>query len=227
MLPCFRSSHRRIRSLCGGAAAALLSGIVVLPFLHDPLRAQDTSATQPAGRSAPIHVRGHQDRRTAVGKHYYVEFRAALIGAYGHSYAVYGISGGQPNYADLHPMGGYIALALGHLVSVPANTQWDPDVLALPITSRYRLNLSAQQYRNLVAAVHAARNKTPYWNAVTNNCNNFVGDLAQAIGLKIPSEFQLSYAFVPALKELNEGGSAGTVKPPGSGGRRAAVAPRS
>ena len=38
---------------------------------------------------------------------YYVEFRVAQIGAYGHSYVVYGPSGGRAQYADLHPMGGY------------------------------------------------------------------------------------------------------------------------
>ena len=138
-----------------------------------------------------------------AGRHY-VEFRVATIGAYGHSYAVYGVEGGKQNYADLHPMGGYAVMALGHVLPVPANTQWDPDVLKLPIASRYRIALGADQYRKLLAAVQAAKaNKAPYWNAVTNNCNHFIGQLAQAIGLRVPGQFQVSYSFVPALKELN------------------------
>jgi hypothetical protein len=102
-------------------------------------------------------------------------------------------------------MGNYAVMALGHLVPVPANTEWDPDVLKLPIASRYRRPLTEQQYRSLLAAVaHAKANKQPYWNAVTNNCNHFIGALAQAVGLKIPAEFQVSYTFVPSLRELNE-----------------------
>ncbi len=138
---------------------------------------------------------------------YYVEFRVAQIGAYGHSYAVYGQTGGRANYADLHPMGGYAVMALGHVVPVPANTQWNPEVLKLPVASRYRKTLNAQQYQRLVAAVRSARaNKQPYWNAVSNNCNHFIGKLAEAVGLKVPGQFQVSYAFVPALRDLNEGG---------------------
>lgn len=136
---------------------------------------------------------------------YYVEFRVAQIGTYGHSYVVYGPSSGRANYADLHPMGGYVVMALGHVLPVPANTQWDPDVLKLPVTARYRRSLDAQQYQRLIGAVRSAKiNKQPYWNAVTNNCNHFIGVLAQAIGLRVPGQFQVSYSFVPALRELNE-----------------------
>jgi len=71
----------------------------------------------------------------------------------------------------------------------------------------------------------AKANKSPYWNAVTNNCNHFIGELAQAVGLKVPGQFQVSYAFVPALKELNEGAVAGTGK--SSGQHRAVATPRS
>jgi hypothetical protein len=153
-----------------------------------------------------------------AGRHY-VEFRVATIGAYGHSYAVYGVEGGKQNYADLHPMGGYAVMALGHVLPVPANTQWDPDVLKLPIASRYRRQLGADQYRKLLAAVQAAKaNKAPYWNAVTNNCNHFIGQLAQAIGLRVPGQFQVSYSFVPALKELN-----GDVKNGAASSRRRAT----
>jgi hypothetical protein len=136
---------------------------------------------------------------------YYVEFRAAQIGTYGHSYVVYGTSGGRANYADLHPMGGYVVMALGHVLPVPANTEWDPDVLKLPVSARYRRSLDAQQYQRLIGAVRSAKiNKQPYWNAVTNNCNHFIGELAQAIGLRVPGQFQVTYSFVPALRELNE-----------------------
>ena len=134
----------------------------------------------------------------------YIEFRVAEIGTYGHSYAVYGMVGGKANYADLHPVGGYAVMALGHVLPVPANTRWDPGVLALPVKARYRKMLSADQYRKLLAAVQTAKTNSPYWNAMTNNCNHFIGQLAAAVGLRVPGSFQVSYTFVPALKALNE-----------------------
>jgi hypothetical protein len=139
----------------------------------------------------------------SAGRPYFIEFRVATIGAYGHSYAAYG-SGSRVKYTDLHPMGNYAIMAIGHVLPVPANTEWDPDVLKLPIASRYRVSLTTMQYARLTAAIAKAKtNKSPTWNAVTNNCNHFIGELAEAIGLKVPGSFQVSYAFVPALKELN------------------------
>jgi hypothetical protein len=96
-------------------------------------------------------------------------------------------------------------MALGHLLPVPANTKWDPEVLTLPIDSSYRRKLTPTQYKKLVAAIQRFKaDKQPYWNAVTNNCNHYVGELARAVGLRTPTNFQVSYAFVPALRDLNE-----------------------
>ena len=209
----------RVRTSRGSIAAvlALLLGI----GLATPIQAQDTTGSRSAEKSGT-----GQAHSPAIAGGYYIEFRAAQIGAYGHSYVVYGNVGGRQNFADLHPMGSYAVMALGHVLPVPANTQWDPDVLKLPVTARYRRNLNADQYRKLLAALSAAKaNKSPYWNAVTNNCNHFIGELAHAVGLKVPGQFQVSYAFVPALKDLNEGAVAGTGK--AFGEHRAAATPRS
>jgi hypothetical protein len=159
-----------------------------------------TSLAQPAGASE--------------ARPYFVEFRAATIGAYGHSYVAYG-SGSHVKYADLHPMGNYAVMAIGHVLPVPANTEWDPEVLKLPVAARYRVPLSAAQYARLTAAIGKAKaDKSPIWNAVANNCNHFIGQLAEAIGLRVPASFQVSYAFVPALKQLN--GEAGRDVAPAS-----------
>jgi hypothetical protein len=45
---------------------------------------------------------------------------------------------------------------------------------------------------------------SPVWNAVAYNCNHFIGQLALAVGLKVPTSFQIATSFVPALKALNE-----------------------
>jgi hypothetical protein len=160
--------------------------------------------------SGPALAQAPAEQAAASGG-YYIEFRVAQIGAYGHSYVAYGrLNGaGKPasaQYADLHPRGNYAVMALGHVLPVPANTVWDPDVLKLPVASSYRRKLSAADYQKLLAAVKRANaNKNPYWNAISNNCNHYVAELARAIGLRAPNDFQVSYSFVPALRELNEG----------------------
>src|SRR3954454_14740338 len=122
------------------------------------------------------------------------------------------------HYADLHPMGNYLIMAVGHVLPVPANTGWGPDVLKLPVGSSYMRPLDAAHYARLqVALKEAQAQRQPYWNAVTNNCNHFVGELAQAIGLRVPPDFQVSYLFVPALRRMNEiGQSAGSPSLTGS-----------
>jgi hypothetical protein len=140
---------------------------------------------------------------------FYIEFRVAQIGTYGHSYVAYGRLGsnGKPKdvqYADLHPVGNYALMALGHVVPVPATAEWDPEVERLPVADRYQHRLTATQYARLVETVKRARtNKQPYWNAVTYNCNHFVAELARVVGLRAPSVYQVSYAFIPAIRELN------------------------
>jgi hypothetical protein len=148
--------------------------------------------------------------KSPAGGAYYLEFRVAMIGTYGHSYVAYGRlnakgDAAEVRYADLHPVGNYALMALGHVVPVPATTKWDPGVLDLPVASSYRVKLDNAKYSQLVSAIQRARAKpTQQWNAVTNNCNTFVGHLAETVGLRTPSDLLPSYAFVPALRDLNE-----------------------
>jgi hypothetical protein len=68
---------------------------------------------------------------------YFVEFRAAEIGVYGHSYIAYGRLNRrgrrtEVHYADLHPEGGFSGLALGHVVPVAGSFEPEPETLTLP-----------------------------------------------------------------------------------------------
>jgi hypothetical protein len=176
-----------------------------------------TSATARAEKQqnfATASAVGEQRSAATPTDRFYIDFRVAQIGAYGHSYVAYGRlnARGKPadaHYADLHPMGNYLVMAVGHVLPVPANTVWDPDVLKLPVASSYMRPLNAAQYTRLQVALREAQaQRQPYWNAITNNCNHFIGGLAQAVGLRVPPDFQVSYLFVPSLRRMNEYGQA-------------------
>jgi hypothetical protein len=178
-------------------AFAVLTALAICPLSLAP--------AQSAGAAKSVSTAGQR-----TGTTHYIEFRVATIGTYGHSYVAYGRlnAHGQPadrKYADLHPRGNYALMAIGHVLPVPANTKWDPEVLTLKVASSYRRNLTAAQYQKLLAAIRKSEaDKDRYWNAVTNNCNHYVGELARAVGLKTPGNFQVSYAFIPALRDMNE-----------------------
>jgi hypothetical protein len=181
--------------------------IVAVGLMLTSASAQTTSTAEQAAPSLPTAKPVKPTAKSSSG--YFIEFRAARIGIYGHSYVAYGRLDrfGNPEtttYADRHPMGNYAIMALGHLVPVPANTEWDPEVLDLPIAHKYRVKLNDSQYSNLLAAVKRANENNSYWNAVTNNCNHYVGQLAEAVGLRVPGAFHLSMGFIPDLQEMNE-----------------------
>src|SRR6476660_75521 len=188
-------------------AVALAAMIVAVGLMLTSASAQTTSTAEQAAPSLPTAKPVKPTAKSSDG--YFIEFRAARIGIYGHSYVAYGRLDrfGNPDtttYADRHPMGNYAIMALGHFVPVPANTEWDPEVLDLPIAHKYRVKLNDGQYNNLLAAVKRANANTSYWNAVTNNCNHYVGQLAEAVGLRVPMAFHLSMGFIPDLQEMNE-----------------------
>jgi hypothetical protein len=140
---------------------------------------------------------------------YFIEFRAARIGIYGHSYVAYGRLDrfGNPDtttYADRHPMGNYAIMALGHFVPVPANTEWDPEVLDLPIAHKYRVKLNDSQYNNLLAAVKRANANTSYWNAVTTTAITTSGNWPKPSACACRARFICRSGFIPDLQEMNE-----------------------
>jgi hypothetical protein len=75
-------------------------------------------AAAPAG-AASTGAAAQTQVTEAEGYPYYVEFRVAVNGAYGHSYVAYGRldSLGRPAtaaYADIHPTGDLPSMVLGH-----------------------------------------------------------------------------------------------------------------
>jgi len=204
--------------------------IVAIGLMLTSASAQTSSTTEQAVPSLPVAKPDKPAAKSSSG--YFIEFRAARIGIYGHSYVAYGRLDrfGNPEtttYTDRHPMGNYAIMALGHFVPVPANTEWDPEVLDLPIAHKYRVRLNDSQYSNLLAAVKRANENKSYWNAVTNNCNHYVGQLAEAVGLRVPGAFHLSMGFIPDLQEMNEAAAppmTGSARPTKSPKKKSAIA---
>ena len=137
---------------------AKAAGFAVCLILGFAASAHAQTEKQPSLAAATA---GGEQRSTATDR-YYIDFRVAQIGAYGHSYVAYGRlnTRGKPadaHYADLHPMGNYFIMAMGHVLPVPANTVWDPDVLKLPVASSYMRPLNAAQYARLQVALREAQ----------------------------------------------------------------------
>jgi hypothetical protein len=164
--------------------------------------------------TAPVWAAGQTEAHTNVypfaAYPYYVEFRAAVDGVYGHSYIAYGRLNtlGQPataTYADIHPIGGFASMVLGHFFKLQASTSTEKDTLGHKLASRFRLPLTAVAYdrlQSVIARVRAARHS---WSILAYNCNDFVADVARGIGLQTPTTVSLPYAFIPLLQAGNEG----------------------
>lgn len=157
------------------------------------------------GAAAPAaYVPGNAARAS-----YFVEFRAAEIGVYGHSYIAYGRlnRSGQPtdvHYADFHPQGGFSGLAFGHVVPVAGSFEPEQETLTLPLSAVYRRNLSAAQYAHLLAAIAAAKEEHRVWSAEFYNCIHFIVDMAHAVDLKAPPVMLLSAPTVKLIRAMNE-----------------------
>jgi hypothetical protein len=139
---------------------------------------------------------------------YYVEFRAAVNGAYGHSYVTFGRldQTGKPAttyYADLHPTGSLPELVIGHVVPISASTRPRSATRNQKIAARYRRPLTEAEYNQLTDAIAHMRTTKRAWSLVAYNCNDFVAEVAASIGMKTPNTLTLPHEFVQDLQALN------------------------
>jgi hypothetical protein len=226
---CEHSKDRsNARSTFSGGAVALskfvlararwapLGAVVLLGLGLAPLRGAEVQRGNPSEPTiqalAPggVTPAGYSPGNAARGNGgYFVEFRAAEIGVYGHSYIAYGRlnRSGQPTevrYADFHPQGGFSGLALGHLLPVEGSFEPEPETLTLPLNAVYRRKLRAAQYAHLLAALVAAKDAHRVWSAEFYNCIHFIVDMAHAVDLKAPPVMLLSAPTVKLIRAMNE-----------------------
>src|SRR5262245_18737961 len=128
---------------------------------------------------------------------YFIEFRSRNAANYGHAFVLFGKNGSKGSIAGLHPAGdradcvncSVVPWTLGHLVPVPAETgpSDGDDEPELYLTARYRVRLTPAEYKKVVGYIRKKQAETKTWNAITNNCVQFIGDIAEYMGLKAPS----------------------------------------
>jgi len=148
---------------------------------------------------------------TSGSGQYYVEFRSRQAWDYGHTFVVFGRVGetpGKKNVAGLSPKGDDPKMWLmGHYMPVPSDTGWtDGDLEDRYITSRYRVLLNKDQYDRVVAHIRELQSRSHFWSVELYNCNAYVADIANFMGLKAPSSSWIyPRVFVNGLRKINTG----------------------
>jgi len=142
---------------------------------------------------------------------FYIEFRARNAQSYGHTFLIHGRLDQRGNalsktVAGLHPFTeSPVPWMVGHLILVPSETgASDGDVDDQYTIARFRLALSAEEYRRVTNFIRELQAKSPVWHAVFYNCNAFVGVVARFMGLQTPSSLQLPESYINGIRDLNK-----------------------
>lgn len=168
----------------------------------------------------PRGFRVHPD--IATSKPYFIEFRSRSAYSYGHASVVFGKldkNGKVPvdrngvlipsmvQISGLHPATSDPKQWLkGHSVPVPAETgPSDGDFEDKYVTARYRVNLTEQEFRQVVNIVNKHKVSYNYWYApnYATNCLGYIGSIAKDMGLKVPPVPLLPKDYVKTLKSMN------------------------
>jgi hypothetical protein len=198
------------RKLTGGSSSTrllILLGLIVVTGLGLSVAGAQTSSQSQTIR--PANTRSAA--ATSGSGQYYVEFRSRQAWDYGHTFVVFGRVGeapGKNNVAGLSPKGDDPSMwVMGHYVPVPSDTGWtDGDLEDKYITSRYRVLINNDQYDRVVAHIRALQSRSHFWSVELYNCNAFVADIANFMGLKVPSSSWIyPKVFVNNLRKINTG----------------------
>jgi hypothetical protein len=93
-------------------------------------------------------------------------------------------------------------------VPVPTETEASDgdDEPKLYLTARYRVMLTAAEYKAVDAYIRYKQANKKVWHAILGNCNQFAADVAEFIGLEAPSTWTSSTrVFIERLTERNGG----------------------
>jgi hypothetical protein len=141
------------------------------------------------------------------GRPYFVDFRAGSESITGHSYIVFGRLSASGHIvsiqnADILPVNQNAAV-VGTLAPIRAQVQVRDGDSKRTSTINYRRYLTAAEFAKMQAAIRHERSIDRQWSLLLFNCNDFAGNIAEALGLWRPSGLMLPNTFVASLRLLN------------------------
>jgi hypothetical protein len=183
-----------------------------------PTHAQNIATNIVGGASEDKWVVQTDTGKSHSGRPYFIEFRARAAANYGHMYVLYGRVNGRDQIvasriAGLHPAGdandcfncSLFNWTVGHLVPVPSETgASDGDLEEKYVTARYRVWLTAAEFKKVDTYIRKLQADNPTWNALFNNCVGFGRNIAEFMGLKVPAFVWLEPKdFVEGMRDDN------------------------
>jgi hypothetical protein len=147
----------------------------------------------------------------SAGKPYFIEFRARSAYNYGHTFLVHGRVGQRITARDvvgLHPATESPApWMIGHFIPVISETgASDGDYEEQYVIARYRVLLTEAEYKRILGHMRYKQKNSPMWHAVLYNCNKFVGEIAEYMGLRAPfNALQMPKEYINELRAMNGG----------------------
>jgi hypothetical protein len=170
-------------------------------------------AEQAAPRAARKGAKGAKGAHKDAGR-YFIEFRSRYALSYGHTFLVHGRLNHKgeigelsaKNVSGFHPAGqGSELWTVGHLVPVPAETgPSDGDLEEEYVSARFRVYLTEAEYARFAAHLREKKASPAPWHAAMYNCNLWVGQIAEYMGLKAPASHWLYPAdYINEMKRLN------------------------
>ena len=185
-----------VQSEVDGGTFAALSGT--------PTQAEPRTGRKTAAKAGPSKDAGR----------YFIEFRSRYALSYGHTFLVHGRLNAkgeigelsEKNVAGFHPAGAGPELwMLGHVIPVQAETgPSDGDTEEEYVSARFRVYLSEAEYNHFLPKLKEKQASNAMWHAAGYNCNMWVGQLAEYIGLKAPlNHLQYPANYINEMRQLN------------------------
>jgi hypothetical protein len=225
-----RRKGNGLNILMGACALAITAGLNLSTAKaeddYPPIQAAPAEAAAPSAPKASheatalagthsltaVHV-GPDHAADKPARPYFVEFRARSALSYGHTFLVHGRVGQKITAKDvigLHPATeSSMPWMIGHLIPVVSETgASDGDFEEQYVIARYRVLLTEPEYKKTLAMMRGMQRNHPVWHAVLYNCNRFVGDVAQNMGLRSPgNSLLMPKEYINTLKAVNNGRS--------------------
>lgn len=126
--------------------------------------------------------------------------------AVGHAFIVYGRLDGHGVVSSARTAGFYTDAELyflGLIVPQRGFVGGEKDDLTFQSAVVYRYILTERQFQELKRGIARVKGSQHLWHFLFFNCNDFVGEMAEVVGLRRPPSLLLPVAYVAALGAMN------------------------